>query len=963
MLKRLTIPSLLIMLSTGAHALTLGQIHVHSFINQPLKATIDLQGVKANELTALNIKLASRTDFKKAGVDWDKQLEGLKFSIIQSNKGPAIRVTSRQAVSEPFLSFVVDAKWANGKMIKDFTLLLDPPLYSGKLAAPVDVAGAARVTDKPQLQPEDSGPQQQAAAQPPVTETSQVQRKSDSTLQTMTGTTLWQVASRSRPADATMQQTMVAIHEENPESFIRGNMNLLKKGQLLRIPSAEVIRGIPRSAANQRMTQHEKAMRSRKAITSSERLSPEITAQATEAAESPAQQEAAPVTSPPVAESGGRLRLDSAADDVNEETMRGDQAPPAGTDLAADAAGGEENRALRSRVELLEEQLRVAHKLIQMKGELAQLQQLYRQIDAQKPQADAGQAELTDEQLLLLSDAAEKTVAEEPDQGPLSAADDLSMKDEELAAIDPEQQAAADADEDVVSPEKDAEQLSAVATAGDEDAVETDETSAEDAVTSTAKTEEEQSSAALPAATLADANIEEDAAISTPGEQQAAPPAVRRDSLIEGIDNNLLYGAGGVGVLGFLLSFLLGRRGRKKSTEPDSTHKYEAPVDESPVEKKLAGESTQSLKGDDTEPSSEAPDADETLAQQPEQESTTLFKPPEALSIDEDEPQALDPLELAAALMRNGEDRQAQDVLRQAVEADPTRMDLHMQLLESLYAKKERHAFEAEMNQLESSGISIDPDEWLKIERMHAELLPAGLDSLGVVKQKHTEAEIIDLDFGSAEESSDASDSKLISDEDSGESEAQPDSDLEEALRAFEMELEEKKSDELLSEAGVALDEAAKILDNPVTSAMPGAEIVEDLELEEDLVVDESAKTDQGIEIISLDDSFGIDSHINKDFDDVFTESTDLRAEQSDTLSLDEEDTLPVAESEEFSIASFDTDPSTLREAELDAKIDLAAAFSDMGDVDSARDILDEVISDGSEQQQQAAQELLKKYR
>ncbi|MBG7602756.1 MAG: peptidoglycan-binding protein LysM, partial [Gammaproteobacteria bacterium] len=68
MLKRLTIPSLLIMLSSGAHALTLGQIHVHSFINQPLKATIDLQGVKADELSALKIKLASRSDFKNAGV-------------------------------------------------------------------------------------------------------------------------------------------------------------------------------------------------------------------------------------------------------------------------------------------------------------------------------------------------------------------------------------------------------------------------------------------------------------------------------------------------------------------------------------------------------------------------------------------------------------------------------------------------------------------------------------------------------------------------------------------------------------------------------------------------------------------------------------------------------------------------------------------------------------------------------
>ncbi|HBH34919.1 MAG TPA: hypothetical protein DDW45_00435, partial [Gammaproteobacteria bacterium] len=172
MLKRLTIPSLLIMLSTGAQALTLGQIHVHSFISEPLKATIDLQGVKADELTALKIKLASLSDFKNAGVEWSKQLKGLSFSIIQSDKGPAIRVTSSKAVVEPFLSFVIDARWANGEMIKDYTLLLDPPLYSGKMAAPVDVAGVASMSDKPQVQSDDSRPQQQAIAQRPATEAS-----------------------------------------------------------------------------------------------------------------------------------------------------------------------------------------------------------------------------------------------------------------------------------------------------------------------------------------------------------------------------------------------------------------------------------------------------------------------------------------------------------------------------------------------------------------------------------------------------------------------------------------------------------------------------------------------------------------------------------------------------------------------------------------------------------------------
>jgi pilus assembly protein FimV len=956
MLKRLTIPLLLIMLSSGAQALTLGQIHVHSFINQPLKATIDLQGVKADDLTALKIKLASRSDFKNAGVDWSVQLEGLNFSIIQSNKGPAIRVTSSKAVVEPFLSFVVDARWANGKMIKDFTLLLDPPLYSGKKAAAVDVADAASVTAGKPVQSDavQPLPQKQSVSAAAPEKKPAVTSPAGSVAQTMRGASLWQVASKVRPADATMQQTMVAIHEENPESFIRGNMNLLKKGQLLRIPSAEVIQGISGSAAVNRVAKHERALRARKSVKLSKRLSPEIIALAAKPAqaETPSQQAAA--ATPPEAGSGGRLRLDSATDAINKGAFGGDlESGKSG--LPTDTAEGDDNRALKSRVALLEEQLRVAHKLIKMKGELAQLQLLYRQIDTQGSQADDDQMEVTDEQLLLLADAgsvaAEEIVVEEPDQEPLSA-DDVDTKNETLAVGNPEQQRtseASDASEDVDSSTSDTE-LSAVAV-DDVDPVAGEKTPAED-VASSLPTAEEEQSASSTSATEVVASSEESI---TPTTENLHGDAVvvhdeKPESFIEGIENNLLLTAGGVGVLGLLLAFLLGRRGGKKSTGVDTALSGEIPLDVSLTEKRLAGESSGVVKNGEVEGARELAAADDTRIQQPDVESTRHFEPPEVLSIEE--PLALDPLELVKVLMRNGDNQQAQKVLMQAVDADPARMELHMQLIELLHANKDRHAFEAEMNQLETSGFNIEAEDWQKIERMHADLLPAGVGSPDVVKQKHTEAEIIDLDIAAVEESND---------EDEAGSGSQSDSDLEEALRAFEMVLEDKKSEGLLPEAGIALDETA-ILDSPVIHAMPGSEIAEDLELEEDFVVDESAAADQEIDVISLDDSFGIDSHISSDFDDVFTASVNQGEAQSDISLPAEEEILPIAESEDLSVSSFDADPSTLKRAELDAKIDLAAAFADMGDIDGAKDILDEVMSEGSERQQQAVREMLKKY-
>ncbi|MEA3301870.1 MAG: FimV/HubP family polar landmark protein [Pseudomonadota bacterium] len=976
MLKRLTIPSLLIMLSSGAQALTLGQIHVHSFINQPLKATIDLQGVKAGELAALKIKLASRAAFKNAGVDWSAQLEGLSFAVIHSNKGPAIKVTSSKAVVEPFLSFVVDASWANGKMSKDFTLLLDPPLYSGKSADAVVVADVTSVTTAKPAKSSDTKPQQQKA--------SQQQPKSKSSAgpaaQTMTGNSLWQVASKVRPANATMQQTMVAIHEENPESFLRGNMNRLKKGQMLRIPSAQVIEGITASAAVTRVAKHERALRAGRSVRTSKRLSPEIVALATDpaSAESPVQQ--GEKVTPPGSSSGGRLSLDSASDDVNEGAMRGDAATD-GINASAGAAGNEENKALRSRVALLEEQLKVAHKLIRMKGELAQLQQLYRQIDTQRSQTDDDQTEITDEQLLLLADAdsvaAEKNVAQETDQES-SGADDAPVQDEPLVTDDLEQQQIAvetelGKSEDADASQQDIEQQTAAVTS-DEAPLGGEKTPAEDAESSleTAQQEQQAESATTESESVAEAHteIETDTGSETETEAETENIAGAENNItpstanlheevaagadgkpvpvIRGIENNLLYTAGGVGILGLLLAFLLGR-GSKKSSRSETALDERIPLDDNLADASPAGESSAAIQ--EAERVSTISETDEPREQQPYLQPTGEFEPPETLSIEE--PVALDPLQLVKVLMRNGDNTKAQEVLVQAVAADPARMELHMQLIELLHANKDRHAFEAEMNQLETSGLKLESDDWQKIERMHADLLPGGSDSPQAESHKDFAAETIDLDDFAVGNNSD----EIVA-----ENRGQSDSDLEEALRDFEMVLEEKNSDDLLSEAGIALDEAAAILDNPVANAMPGAHVVEDLELEEDLVVEKSDATDQGIDAISLDDSFGIDSHISSDFDDVFTASADQHEKQSDTPPPAEEERVATAASEDISITSFDADPSTLKQAELDAKIDLAAAFADMGDLDGAKDILDEVMSEGSERQQLAAQEMLKKY-
>ena len=124
-------------LTTGmAHALGLGDIHLHSALNQPLNADIDVTDVR--DLTAGEIipKLASPEDFSKSGVDRNFFLTGLKFTaVVQPNGKSVIRVTSDKPVQEPYLNFLVEVLWPSGRVLREYTVLLDPPLYSPQVAA------------------------------------------------------------------------------------------------------------------------------------------------------------------------------------------------------------------------------------------------------------------------------------------------------------------------------------------------------------------------------------------------------------------------------------------------------------------------------------------------------------------------------------------------------------------------------------------------------------------------------------------------------------------------------------------------------------------------------------------------------------------------------------------------------------------------------------------------------------
>ncbi|NQD91176.1 FimV family protein [Pseudomonas sp. CrR25] len=233
-------------LSSGmAHALGLGEVTLQSALNQPLVAEIELLEVRDLASNEVLPSLAAPEEFTKAGVDRQYFLTDLKFTpVLKPNGKSVIRVTSSKPVREPYLNFLVEVLWPNGRLLREYTLLLDPPLYSPQTAVaaapqlPV-AAPAPRPLAAPAPVPRPAPPQ--VAAPVASTAVAAPDVSQGDKYKTTANDTLWEIAQRVR-GDGTVHQTMLAIQDLNPDAFMGGNINRMKSGQVLRLPDAEQIK-------------------------------------------------------------------------------------------------------------------------------------------------------------------------------------------------------------------------------------------------------------------------------------------------------------------------------------------------------------------------------------------------------------------------------------------------------------------------------------------------------------------------------------------------------------------------------------------------------------------------------------------------------------------------------------------------------------------------------------------------
>lgn len=392
-LRRLTgvFAALTVTLPVQCWALGIGEIEWHSALNQPLDAEIELFSTDDLGPHDINVKVASYEEFEKVGLDYPSILSHLKFEVERNQSGELyIKATSAQSITDPFLDILIEVDWPSGHVLREYTLLLDLPVTTEEAPAPVTApevstvdmsapeeagqAGTAAMTDMgqaPAAQPVMADRMATAPAHPGDLHYGMVRR----------GDTLWAIAERMRPDDSvSVPQMMMALLKSNPDAFYDNNVNNLKAGYVLRIDDPAQIRAMTRNeAAREAQRQYQQWLSAKKLAKTAQR---------------PLGQQAPETAADGAAAGSARLRLVAPDQAMVDEEISASRAGREGAGkrtltanelesmrdelsiaLESSDASRQENIELRDRIAQLEQQIKEMQRLLSLRDDaLAVLQ-------------------------------------------------------------------------------------------------------------------------------------------------------------------------------------------------------------------------------------------------------------------------------------------------------------------------------------------------------------------------------------------------------------------------------------------------------------------------------------------------------------------------------------------------------------------------------------------------------------
>ncbi|WP_313033107.1 FimV/HubP family polar landmark protein [Massilia alkalitolerans] len=244
------------LLSSAASAAGLGKLTVLSALGQPLRAEIELTTTAGEDASSLAVKLASPEAFRAANIEFNPALLSLRFNVEQRAGRQFIRVSSTQPLNEPFVDMLIELSWNSGRLVREYTFLLDPAelrnTQPAQAAAETRPAAAQPSAPLAQLRPAVPQPAAPVAQQPQQPQQAQAPRaaapaaaaaETPTSYRVRQGDSLGKIAAKLKPADISLDMMLVALYRANPDAFIGNNMNRLKSGQILSVPDSGAIRG------------------------------------------------------------------------------------------------------------------------------------------------------------------------------------------------------------------------------------------------------------------------------------------------------------------------------------------------------------------------------------------------------------------------------------------------------------------------------------------------------------------------------------------------------------------------------------------------------------------------------------------------------------------------------------------------------------------------------------------------
>jgi len=1034
-----------------SHALGLGEIKVDSALNQPLKAEIAVLAASPDEVIDIVARLADEEAFERLGISREYILSKLQFKPAVRDGVPVILVTTKKPVKEPFLDFLLEVRWPKGRLLREYTVLLDPPVMMEQRAvatrapevteAPAEMApepaaepalppaSVAVIEPEPVADPEPEPvvlpePEPVAAAEPePEPETyvapapepepvmlpdepmayepqedalfplipiggeearsyyaeAEPEAEMADGYKVAANDTLWEIANQARPEGVSVNQMMVAMLRANPDAFYQNNINNLKRGVILRMPTQEELEAVESQAANSEVSEQYALWREYRAQVAGAAIPQEAVPAVEETAEAVTEEAEVVEAEQPAAELQ-ILAPESAAETGETVMAGGEDVASLQNDLALAResleSARQENQDLASRVEQLEQMLQKQERLMNLKDE--QLSDLQQQVEGAA--APVEEVVATTQPPVMEAEQVVEPVTETP-----------------MA--------------EVASPEE----------------VE-GEASVEEVVVAEQMPEEGQ-----PEEPVAVVEEEIVAVVEPPAEPVAAPPVqpelvqkpeleapapAKAPSLMGDLlsDPKILgIVGGGVLLVLALIAALLRRMG--KNREAKAAAATPAPVFEEPIFEEEAPAAFEEVAEAEPEAVEEAPVEEAAAEGAPIVGDNTQvldLSKQEAVAeaAAEAAAEADDTISEADVYLAYGLHQQCEDLLKNAIEQNPDRNDYRAKLLENYFASKEQDKFELVASELHDKlGDSSDP-LWSRVVVMGKELAPdnalfkdidvGDLSIDDIVQEKPDAAEFDltaeDLAVGAVEEIESIEEAAT---EEMAEVKAEADAGLEFDIGDIDLgdlDLGEAGSEVKETDDTATLDieseleiDAGELDIEELGDDISAADL--DLDLDVETPADEgAAQTEVMTELPSspetmimegppdIDLAAETEAHKHDtgtlDISDMDLGDLDLGEDAGDLsseLGLDETVDFGGAENEvteemKDDAASFDLGEEMDLEEDLglpdsedevSTKLDLAKAYIDMGDNDGAKSTLEEVMNEGDDDQKKEAQDLL----